>query len=63
MYIMDDSLHGVGKFHLGQAYDLLRFSEESKSRKMDVFDCQEEFDEEDVQVRSLVVTPGAILIF
>ena len=60
---MDDSLHGVGKFHLGQAYDLLRFSEESKSRKMDVFDCQEEFDEEDVQVRSLVVTPGAILIF
>ena len=39
MYLVEDDLYTIGKFHLGQVYDLRAFQDQSKG--MRVFPCQE----------------------
>jgi len=66
MYLMEDDLYTVGTFHLGQVYDLRSFCTERPDKtKMKAFGCQEQIDErgDDFEIRTLIVTPGALLLF
>ena len=48
MYLMEEDLQAVGKFHLGQVYDLTKFGGDASQRSMNVFDCHEEIDGEEI---------------
>ena len=66
MYLMENDLYIVGTFHLGQVYDIRTFvSDGPGQRDTLAFACQEQIDErgQEFQVRNLVVTPGALLLF
>lgn len=68
MYMLEDDLYTVGRFHLGCVYDLRNWIEDEavvKKKTSGIYACQEQLDENgnEFQVRSLVLTPSALLLF
>ena len=71
---IEDDLHFVGNFHLGETYNITRWanSEQKGGKKLTetyldtckVFQCQEQDEEDESKFhgRYLVVTPGVFLI-
>jgi len=73
MAILEDDMHVVGTFHLGQVYNIKRWADSDKEEKKaseayvepcGVFQCQEQDEEDESKflARYLVVTPGVLLL-
>jgi hypothetical protein len=62
MAVIEDNLHVIGYFHLGQEYDLSRWQGKPSTQ---AFDCSEQSETEPSKSfkRIIVITKGAFLLF